>query len=301
VTACGTSSSDSGSTSGGASSKGGAGTGGTHAGGSGGASARGGSAGVNGGDSGASGDFGAAGEDAAGGATGSAGEGGAAGADGELGSAGEAGAENEAGAGGAPDQGCHDLTLLSGGTDVAAQGWHTLMQAPATLSYGADYVQLATSTTSGAGASGMLLLSYPNAIDVGKPFRIRVELAVEAVNPHNALDSGAALLASFTAPFGLTKDRQEMVYLDSNHLGWGDDSAPTPTTTTAPFSVADGTYHTYELSLDAGGTLSVSADGTLELSRTGFTTNGTFALGDQTNDANVDGTIRIRSVTKLCP
>lgn len=35
--------------------------------------------------------------------------------------------------------------------------------------------------------------------------------------------------------------------------------------------------------------------------RTGFVSNGAIAIGDQTNDANVDSVLRIRSVTKLCP
>ena len=31
------------------------------------------------------------------------------------------------------------------------------------------------------------------------------------------------------------------------------------------------------------------------------TANGTIAIGDQTNDVNVDGAVRIKSVERLCP
>jgi len=283
---------------GGASSMGGGGNAGTH---SGGASAHGGSAGASGGEAGGGNEAGTAGNGALGGQAGQAGEAGEAGIANEGGAAGAAGATGgEAGAAGASD-GCHPVTLLSGGTDVAAQGWQVAMQAPATISYGTDFVKLSTSTISQAPTSGMLLLYHPNAIEAGKPFRIRIELAVDAVNTHNTLDSGAALLASFTPPFGVQRDRQEMVYLDPTRVGWGDDSPPSPTTSTAPFAVADGNYHTYELALDTAGTLSLQADGTPELSRTAFTTNGTFAIGDQTNDPNVDSTLRIRSIVALCP
>lgn len=34
--------------------------------------------------------------------------------------------------------------------------------------------------------------------------------------------------------------------------------------------------------------------------RPNFVTNGTLAIGDRTNDPNVDGDNEIRSVTKLC-
>jgi hypothetical protein len=65
-------------------------------------------------------------------------------------------------------------------------------------------------------------------------------------------------------------------------------------------AVTDGAYHTYELAVDAGGTATVRVDGTQALTRSGFTTNGAIAIGDQTNDNVIDSTLRIRSVTRLC-
>jgi hypothetical protein len=197
----------------------------------------------------------------------------------------------------APDAaGCQPKMLLVGGTDVAPQGWATVMQAPASVTYGPDYVHLQTSTTTGATTSGQLLLNYPGAIDAGKPFKLQVVMLVESVNPHNQFDSAAAIMGSFTPPFGAGNDRNQMIYLDSDKVGWADDTPP-------PFtvSVANNAYHTYELSVDAGNVAHVSVDGIPALTRTGFVWNGAIAIGDQTNDVNVDSGLRIRSVTKLCP
>ncbi len=180
--------------------------------------------------------------------------------------------------------------LLTGGTDVAAQGWSIVMLPPATLTNGPDYVKLQTTT------SGQLLLDYPGAVEMGKPFKIQVVMQVDAVNPHNQFDAGAAILGSFTAQtgFGTTAERRQMIYLDAARIGWADNSQ------SFAITVTDSAYHTYELAVDAGGAATVSVDGTPALTRSGFTTNGTIAVGDQTNDANVDSTLQIRSVTRLC-
>ncbi len=185
--------------------------------------------------------------------------------------------------------------LLVGGTDVEAQGWSSSTQGPATLTDGPDYVRIATSTAAGATTSGMLLLYKAGIVPVGMPFKIQVEMLVESVLPHNQLDSGAAILGSFTPMFGNSTDRAQMIYLDAAAIGWADD------TQSSAVNVTDGAYHTYELAVDAAGVATVSVDGAPRLTRSGFTTNGTFAVGDQTNDRNVDGTVRIRSVKKVCP
>jgi hypothetical protein len=190
--------------------------------------------------------------------------------------------------------GCQPKVLLAGGTDVAAQGWTTVMQAPATLSNGTDFVRLQTSTAVNGRTSGQLLLRYPAAFDVGQPFKLQVVMFVESVNPHNQLDSAAAIMGSFTPPFGAGNDRGEMIYLDSAAVGWADDTQRFA----AP--IVNGAYHTYELSVDAAGVAQLTVDGIAALRRTGFVFNGALAIGDQTNDPNVDSAIQIRSVTKLC-
>jgi hypothetical protein len=187
------------------------------------------------------------------------------------------------------------VPLLAGGDDIAAQGWTTVVQAPNTLTYGADYVRLATSTNSGARTSGQLLLTRASAFDGTKPFKLRVTMQVESVNAHNQFDSGAAILGTFTPPAGNGTDRAQMIYLDSAAVGWADDSQ------SAAFPVTDGAYHVYELAVDAAKVATVSIDGVAKLTRNNFTTNGTLAIGDQTNDPNVDGAVRIKSVERLCP
>jgi hypothetical protein len=194
----------------------------------------------------------------------------------------------------APDAPTCPTRLLTGGTDIAPQGWSLVMQPPAQLTNGPDYVKLQTSTNSGALSGGQLLITYPGAVEMGKPFKIQVVMLVEVVSPHNQFDAAAAILGSFTPPFGAGNDRNQMIYLDSGKIGWADD------TQSFPVAVTDNAYHTYELSVDAGGAAAVTVDGTQALTRTGFTTNGAIAVGDQTNDANVDSTLRIRSVTRLC-
>lgn len=184
--------------------------------------------------------------------------------------------------------------LLVGGTDITAQGWTTIAQAPNELTYGPDYVRIATSTNSGGRTSGQLLLLRTKAFDETKPFTLRVTAQVESVSPHNQLDSGAALLGSFTPPYGNSMDRSQMVYLDRAAIGWADDSQ------SAAFPVTDGAYHVYEFSLDAAKVARVSVDGAVKLTRNNFAANGNIALGDQTNDPNVDGVMRIKSVERLC-
>ena len=189
---------------------------------------------------------------------------------------------------------CGPTTLLAGGNDLAAQGWTVTMQAPATVTNGLDYVRLETSSAVGARVGGQLLLSRAGAVTAGAPFKLQVVMMVESVTPHNAFDSAAAILGAFTAPFGTGVQREQMIYLDGRAVGWADD------TQSYAVTVLDGAYHTYELSVDASNVARLTIDGAQALMRTGFVSNGTIALGDQTNDLNVDSALRIRSVTKLC-
>jgi hypothetical protein len=202
-------------------------------------------------------------------------------------------ASSDAGA----DAGCQPTTLLVGGTDVIRQGWSVAQQPPATITYGTDYVHLETSTPAGARSGGQLLLYRAGVVETGKPFKIQVEMMIESVTTHNQYDTAAAIMGSLTGPVGNPAERGEMIYLDSNQIGWADD-----TRVGSPFNVATtDRYHVYELSVDASNTAHVTVDGTAALTRANFTTNGTIAVGDQTNDPGVESKLRIRSVKKLCP
>ncbi|AKF86664.1 hypothetical protein MFUL124B02_31120 [Myxococcus fulvus 124B02] len=187
------------------------------------------------------------------------------------------------------------IPLLVGGGDLTAQGWTVVSEGPSTLSYGADHVRLATSTITGERSSGRLLITREDAFDGTRPFRLEVTLQVETVNRHNTLDSGAAILGGITPPFGTAVERSKMVYLDSAAIGWADE------TQSAAFPVVDGAYHVYEFAVDAAKVATVSVDGVAKLTRNNFTSNGTLAIGDQTEDPSVDGAMRIKSVDLLCP
>lgn len=193
-----------------------------------------------------------------------------------------------------PDASC-ERTLLVGGTDVTAQGWTIVTSGPATVSYGADYVELQTSTNTTASTGGHLLLSYPGAVTAGTAFKLEVEILLQSMTPHNQFDAPAAIMGAFTLPFGIPAERAEMIYLDAAALGWADD------TQSYAAAISNGSYHTYVLSVDAANNATVTIDGTAALTRSPFTSNGTIAIGDQTNEPNVDGTMRIRSVRLLCP
>lgn len=190
---------------------------------------------------------------------------------------------------------CVPRVLLTGGTDVVAQGWTPITQQPFTLTYGADYTRLETTTPTGARSGGQLLLAYPDAIEPGKPFAFQIELMIESVAAHNQYDAAAAIMGSLTTMVGNQTDRDQMVYLEAGRLGWADD--------TAMFAknLLDGAYHTYVLSRDEGGIARLTVDGTLALMRNAFTSNGRIAVGDQTNEAAVDAVLRVRKITKLCP
>lgn len=185
-------------------------------------------------------------------------------------------------------------TLLTGGMPVEAQGWIVNMQAPATLSYGADHVRLETTTTTGANSGGQLLMRLPGVLPA-PPFRVRVELLVERVNTHNQFDAAVGILGSFTPAFGTPTDRGQMIYLDAAAIGWADDTQSVAAT------ILNNAYHTVELFVDAAAAAQVTLDGAAAFSRANFVSNGILAIGDQTNDKNVDGAMRVRSVTLLCP
>jgi len=188
-----------------------------------------------------------------------------------------------------------ERTLLVGGTDLSLQGWSVVAQGPHTLTYAATFTELVTSTDAGASRGGQLLLTHTGAVAAGTPFALEIVAQVEEVDAHNQYDAAVAILGSFTGPFGAAVEREQMLYLDSDAIGWADDSQ------SQAFPVTDAMFHTYVLSVDATGVAQVTIDGTVALTRSGYTTSGTIAIGDQTNEANVDATLRLRSVRLLCP
>jgi len=190
----------------------------------------------------------------------------------------------------APDAPC-DTVLLAPGTLPETQGWTAVTAMPFATTVRPTEVEL--STSNGATTSGLLLLTYPTGFTATTPFDLSVELAVDRVDAHNLLDAGAAILLSFTPQFGSGPQRSQMLYLDGAAIGWGDE------TNQAAFNNVDGNFHDYRFSYDGAGKLEVRVDGSLLLTRMNPEI-GTLAIGDQTNDPNVNSTIRVKRVVKHC-
>jgi hypothetical protein len=183
--------------------------------------------------------------------------------------------------------------LFQGGQDPVAQGW-TLVQSGtvAITTPTPDTTQVQT-TTSGSGAHALLVRS--GDLVAGAPFAFEVRMKVVAVADHNPYDAAVAILPAFTTPFGSTAQRERMVYVDSAAVGWADDTA------TAAAAAIDGAFHDYRVVVNAAGEATVSRDGVVLLTRAGMATNGTIAIGDQSNDPGLESTFIVESVTLLCP
>ena len=193
-----------------------------------------------------------------------------------------------------PIDACATTSLFAGGMDPAAQGWSVAQSGSAEVAAPApDVTRLQTQTVGTTGAH--LLLYRAGTVAPEAPFAIEVSLQVTAVARHNQFDAAVAILGAFTPPFGTGAERQQMIYIDADGVGWADDSGR--------FEVAaiDGAFHTYRLAVDAAGTAIVSRDGQQVLTRADFVANGTIAVGDQSNDLNFEATTLVRSVSLLCP
>lgn len=192
-----------------------------------------------------------------------------------------------------PPDACISQPLFIGGSDPQTQGWMVAMDGTAFVTTsGPTITQLQTQTTAGAGA--ILLLVRPNVVTPGTPWGIEVVMEVFAANPHNFLDSAAVIMGSYSAPTPDGDQRGEMIYLDGDSIGWADD------TQSAAANNFDNRFHTYQLLVDAAGNATVTRDGANLLTRAGFTTTGSIAIGDQTNDPNVESTLLVRSISRLC-
>jgi len=187
------------------------------------------------------------------------------------------------------------ITLFDGALDYSAQGWTLTSASP---SYTANIVEgaleLGTTTASGAFTGGHALLWRTLPTAMGAPFTFEVDLRLIAASRHNPSDAGAAILASFTPVFGMPAQRSQMIYLETDRIGWANDSASAAVD-------LDDAFHTVRFSIDSDDLARVTVDGTEVLTRSSFETNGNIAIGDQTNDPNVDGTMRIRAVRLVCP
>jgi len=196
---------------------------------------------------------------------------------------------------------CQPTPLLVGDTDVTQQGWTVIQSPPATLSNGADFVQLATTTTtapSGLKTGGQLLLSLTKPAAFTPPFRLAITMAILRVDNHNQLDAAVAILPSFAGGAGSPTDRAQMIYIDNTRVGFAADD---PTLPPATASLVDGAFHDFVVAVDAAHTLTLTVDSEPMLTYPSVALDGAIAIGDQTNDPSFDSSIQIRSVVLRCP
>jgi hypothetical protein len=194
-----------------------------------------------------------------------------------------------------PDAGCVDTVILAGGVDPAAQGWVVEQAGFAVLTMPDPTTTQLETMSGGITGGATLVLRKDAAVTPDRPFIIELVMQVVLVDPHNSYNTAAALIGSYTPYPGTLEGRRQLVYVDDNAVGWSDDSE------SFPVDATDGAFHTYRLAVDAAGNATVSRDGVDILSRTGFTTNGVIAVGDQTSQIFVESTVLIRSISKICP
>lgn len=186
---------------------------------------------------------------------------------------------------------CVAQTILDGTSTIAAQGWSVASQTGSASAITTDGVLVDFNTT---GLNAQALATKDIGIATGAAYSLEWRLKVIATNGHNQFDAPVAFMASFTPPFGTTTERSQMIYFDAAAIGWADNTQSFAVDTTSA-------VHMYRLDVSAAGHAEVRVDGTLALIRDGFITTGTVAVGDQTNDVNVDAHFDVYQVRKLCP
>lgn len=184
-----------------------------------------------------------------------------------------------------PPGGCTPRVLLAAGTEPEAQGW-VLEHAGTGFSHSVTPGFLELKTTSDT--RQMLVLA--NAVPTDR-FVVELVVQVDASGGHTDTDAAVALMASFHTPVGSSTDLTRMIKLDTDSMSF--DGASIGLTTTV--------MQTYRIERTAAGGIKVSIPNGGSISTSPFTTNGTIAIGDQTQAAGLDSTLRIASVTLMCP
>jgi len=186
---------------------------------------------------------------------------------------------------------CVPRRLLTGGTDVTAQGWTIERSGAGTITYSPGLTTLTTT----ANARQLIVLrgAFP-------PDRWALQITGELVatggcTPNNA---AAAFMASFHDPSGDATDYARMLCVAESNIAWGDG--------TSSLMVAFNSVGTIKLERTtttiAGIKATVQAtNGQASITAGPFTSNGAVAIGDQSTEPGLDSTMRIVSVDLMCP
>lgn len=189
---------------------------------------------------------------------------------------------------GTPATTCTPRRLLTGGTDVTAQGWTIERVGAGTIAYAAGSTMLATTND----ARQLIVLR-----DAFPPDRWTLVVtgditASGGCMPNNA---AAAVMASFHDPTGDANDQARMLCFTADGVRWGDGGG---SVSGVPFA---GAVTLAPTSTGIRATFTLEGGGTLAISSGPFTTNGSIAIGDQTTAAGLDSQLRIQSVDLMCP
>ena len=197
--------------------------------------------------------------------------------------------------GSGPGSSCAPGELLSGAVLPDAEGWATVTNLAGAPDVTTDGATVRVDSLTDSASNPVVLLTQDTGLEQGDAFSLQWELAVNDADPHNSFDSGAAVLPSYegTAFFGTPDERAQMIYFDTDEIGWADESQA--------FALDTTMWHTYRLDVEANGDATLSVDGTARLSRMDLVVSGPIAFGDQTNDANVDGDFQISDIELICP
>ncbi len=172
-----------------------------------------------------------------------------------------------------------DVVLFSGAALPSDEGWTLEGSTPVQSSDGSLY---SFDTTTIESDNAM----WHQAVDpdVLSAYDVEWRMSVSA-GTWNPFDAGVAVMVGYEPPFGVSGQRDAMVYFTPTEIGWADESDSFALDATVP--------HTYRLSVAADGSVDLTVDDALALERDSLAFDGTIAFGDHTNDADVDGTFEL--------
>lgn len=190
--------------------------------------------------------------------------------------------------------------IYDGSSAPMAPAWSNAQQGTPTVVTSSGLTRFTTKTVIGSNTSDFNLYKYATGTN---SFIASIRLKAYAVNNHNQLDAGLmfAVGDNFDTPFGNTTQRAAMLYIDTDAIGWADDSAPAVANDASQFHEYAIRYHNGQLDVFIDTTFDAIMAGTAtpQLSRamppTGDT-QGIIVFGDQTNDANVDSDFEVEFV-----
>ncbi|MFT4572473.1 MAG: hypothetical protein ACI8TQ_003180 [Planctomycetota bacterium] len=196
--------------------------------------------------------------------------------------------------GGSSSSSCTPGVLLSGTVLPDVEGWVIQTNLMGTPDITTDGTAVRVNTQVDSASSPFALVALDTGLEQGTEFTLQWSMTVNAADTHNNFDAGVAVLPSYAGTsFGTSTERGQLIYFDTNEIGWGDLSQSYVLDTT--------TLHSYLLSVNDDGDATVSVDGTVRLDRSDIEISGTVAFGDQTNDADLDGDFSISDIELICP